>query len=184
MTNYVFYLQVMIYTIYIAAAAYEFAKTYFWISLLALFFQIIPKFIFVLFSLMTWMMSTMFHILASRIDKLTEKTKITSPFLTNSNEMVYHEELAILVRLHGCLCEITYQLSKNFGLVLLIGTIYSFIGFISSTFRITNRLISKNLKWIEVAFFLDYVYLTILIILIPNKLHQNVRFIFNCLLNS
>lgn len=144
----------MIYTIYIAATAYEFAKTYFWISLLALLFQIIPKFIFVLFSLMTWMISTMFHILASRIDKLTETIK-PSPFLTNSNEMVYHEELAILVRLHGCLCEIIYKLSKNFGLVLLIGTIYSFIGFISSTFRITNRLISKNLKWIEVAFFLD-----------------------------
>lgn len=172
----------MIYTIYIATSAYEFTKTYFWISLLALLFQMISKFIFVLFSLMTWMMSTMFHILASRIDKLAEKIK-PSPFLTDSNELVYHEELAIQVRLHGCLCEIIYQLNRNFGLVVLIGTIYSFIGFISSTFRITNRLISKNLKLIEVAFFLDYVYLTILIILIPNKLHQNVRFIFNFQLN-
>lgn len=164
----------MAYTIYIATIAYGITKTY-WISLFALYFQMIPKCIFVFFSLMTWMMSTMFHILASRIDELdVEKNKSTPPFSNTGEMFIYKEELAVLIRLHGHLCEITYQFSNNFGLIILIGTIYSFIGFISSSFRIVSKLKSENLQWIEVAFFLDYACLTILLIIIPNKLHQAV----------
>lgn len=143
-----------------------------WFPFLAFLWKTFPNSSLFFFAGMAWMISVMFDILGTRLNELTETWASNSLLYTEIR--ILHEKLAMLIRLHVCLCEITHNFNKNFGWIILIGIIYSFIGFVASLFWMIFHIQRGQLTFTAVAFFLDHVALTVVLIIIPHNIHQKV----------
>jgi len=148
----------------------------FWFPFLAFIWKTFPNSSLYFFAGMAWIISIMFDILGTRLKELTEARALNS--LPHTEIRFLHKELAILIRLHAYLCDIIHNFNRNFGWIILIGIIYSFIGFIASLFWIIFRIKNGNLHFAAVAFFLDHVALTVVLIIIPHKIYQKVFILF------
>lgn len=79
-----------------------------------------------------------------------------------------------LMELYDLICDFIEHLSGSFGLILLIGTAYTFVGFIAASFIIISSLKSLTWAWHTILYLINHTAATLVLFVILHRISIKV----------
>ena len=154
----------------------------YWFSLFSYIVQTLSFSALILFGVLCLIASNIFSGLINRINVLNKVSFPSSsaviqelkPTRNSHSQVVDGQDFINLTKLYLLLCDFIEQLSNSFRWILLIGTVYTFVGFIHSSFIVISNLKSFTWIWHAVLLLIHHSAATLVLFMIPHRISIKV----------